>query len=80
MTAHIAIANDVSTLMQRIDGYKTYLGLIVAALAILLDHAGVQMPGVNVAGETPWLSQLWGLYMAFCTRSAMNKINTGAKQ
>lgn len=76
MTAHIAVANDLSRLLAALDGYKMYIGCAVWAATIVCAHFGVPVPGVEVDPSANWLTQLLTVYMVASGRSALNKLGS----
>lgn len=82
MTTHIAVANDLASALQALDGYKIYIGCAVWAAMIICAHFGIAIPGAPVDPDGNWLAQLLGVYMVASGRSTATKIISaiGGKQ
>jgi hypothetical protein len=56
--------------MKFLDGYKVYIGCIVAIAAIIAAHLGYDIPGVHV-DDADWLNDIYYAVMVMAGRNAM---------
>lgn len=60
-------------MLSKFSGYKCYLGIAAAALALIAHAAGATIPGVMV-DDGAIMQNLWLLFMGAATRSAIAKV------
>ena len=62
--------------LNMLQGYKTYLGIAIAILAVLaVKFLGITIPGMTVDPNN-WVTTIWELIMVGFGRSAIAKVET----
>jgi hypothetical protein len=62
----------MNSLLQSVDGYKTYIALAVGAVVVIVNHF-VPLPNVTL-DPSNWLTDLFQLALVATGRSAVTKV------
>ena len=63
----------MSTILNAVDGYKTYIALVLGAIVIVANHFGIHAPGTTLDPNN-WLNDLYLLILGATSRSAVTKV------
>jgi hypothetical protein len=63
-------------MLKVLDGYKTYLALAVGGAVLVLNHFGVQVPGVTI-DDHAFAQNAWLLLLAAAGRHGIAKADLG---
>ena len=67
------------SILNALDGYKTYILAAIGVLVILANHFLGPVPGTP-GDSANWLSDIWAMLLVAAGRSAVNKIPSNGGQ